>query len=224
MHNVLNGDCMRGQRFCCVSGLQVLNIFWSFLSFCYFIQNVSFCYFIQDLHIYTKDMSPVSGLCVNQSQRNKICYQEQDRQKQKHITSGLEWPSQCKYLKRDNVTITTITRPNVNIETRSSPYDHKHDDHNHNGQYYTLVEQKANLLIFISIIDKNINFRLKWNWRKGEFELIKMSIDSSLYSFILCLYLEVEKISVDHNLNWQIDKKVNLRWLKYQSTPLYIVA
>ena len=132
MDNVLNGDCMRGQRFCCVSGLQVLSIFWSFLSFCYFIQNVSFCYFIQDLHIYTKDMSPVSRLCVNQSQRNKICYQEQDRQKQKHITSGLEWPSQCKYLKRDNVTITTITRPNVNIETRSSPYDHKHDDHNHN--------------------------------------------------------------------------------------------
>ena len=91
-------------------------------------------------------------------------------------------------------------------------------------QYYTLVEQKAILLIFISIIDKNINFRLKWNWRKGQFELIKMSIDSSLYSCILCLYLEVEKISVDHNLNWQIDKKVNLRWLKYQSTPLYIVA
>ena len=111
MDNVLNGDCMRGQRFCCVSGLQVLNIFWSFLSFCYFIQNVSFCYFIQDLHIYTKDMSPVSGLCVNQSQRNKICYQEQDRPKQKHITiSGLEWPSQCKFHKRDNVTITTITK------------------------------------------------------------------------------------------------------------------
>ena len=92
------------------------------------------------------------------------------------------------------------------------------------GQYYTLVEQKAILLIFISIIDKNINFRLKWNWRKGQFELIKMSIDSSLYSCILYLYLEVEKISVDHNLNWQIDKKVNLRLLKYQSTPLYIVA
>ena len=71
-------------------------------------------------------------------------------------------------------------------------------------QYYTLVEQKAILLIFISIIDRNINFRLKWNWRKGQFELIKMSIDSSLYSCILCLYLEVEKISVDHNLNWQI--------------------
>ena len=65
------------------------------------------------------------------------------------------------------------------------------------GQYYTLVEQKAILLIFISIIDKNINFCLKWNWRKGQFELIKMSIDSSLYSCIICLYLEIEK-----NINW----------------------
>ena len=63
-------------------------------------------------------------------------------------------------------------------------------------QYYTLVEQKAILLIFISIVDKNINFRSKWNWRKGQFELIKISIDSSIYSRI-CLYLDIEK-----NINW----------------------
>ena len=31
------------------------------------------------------------------------------------------------------------------------------------GQYYTLVEQKAILLIFISIIDKNINLSSQCN-------------------------------------------------------------
>ena len=50
-------------------------------------------------------------------------------------------------------------------------------------QYYTLLEQKAIILIFISIIDINVNLS------KNE-----------------------------------IDKKINLSWLKYQSTPLYIVA
>ena len=53
-------------------------------------------------------------------------------------------------------------------------------------QNYTLVEQKAISLILISIIDKNINFSSKWNWQKGQFELIKISIDSSIYSCI-CL-------------------------------------
>ena len=67
---------------------------------------------------------------------------------------------------------------------------------NKTRQYYTLVEQKAILLIFISIIDKNINLRSKWNWQKGQFELIQISIDSSIYSCI-CLCLEIEK-----NINW----------------------
>ena len=35
------------------------------------------------------------------------------------------------------------------------------DGRRQRGQYYTLVEQKAILLIFISIVDKNINFRSK---------------------------------------------------------------
>ena len=63
-------------------------------------------------------------------------------------------------------------------------------------QYYTLVEQKAILLIFISIIDKDINWYSKWSWQKNQFELIKISIDSSIYGCI-CVYLEIEK-----NINW----------------------
>ena len=55
--------------------------------------------------------------------------------------------------------------------------------HSRSRQYYTLLEQKAIILIFISIIDINVNLS------KNE-----------------------------------IDKKINLSWLKYQSTPLYIVA
>ena len=51
------------------------------------------------------------------------------------------------------------------------------------GQYYTLLEQKAIKLIFISIIDININLSKN-----------------------------------------DIDKKINLSLLKYQSAPLYIVA
>ena len=63
-------------------------------------------------------------------------------------------------------------------------------------QYYTLVEQKAILLIFISIIDININLSSQWNWQKNQFELIKISIDSSIYSYIR-VYLDIEK-----NINW----------------------
>ena len=56
-------------------------------------------------------------------------------------------------------------------------------------QYYTLVEQKAILLIFISIIDKDINLYSKWSWQKNQFELIKISIDSSIYGCILHMYV-----------------------------------
>ena len=59
------------------------------------------------------------------------------------------------------------------------------------GQNYTVLEQKAILLIFISIIDKNINVRSKSNWPKTQL-LIKMSINPSVYS-CLWVYLELEK-------------------------------
>ena len=59
-------------------------------------------------------------------------------------------------------------------------------------QYYTLLEQRAIILIFISIIDVNVNLSKNEIDKKNQFELIKISIDSSIYSFI-CVYLEIEK-------------------------------
>ena len=60
------------------------------------------------------------------------------------------------------------------------------------GQYYTLLEQKAIILIFILLIDINVNLSKNEIDKKNQFELIKISIDSSIYSCI-CVYLEIEK-------------------------------
>ena len=42
-------------------------------------------------------------------------------------------------------------------------------------QNYTFLEQKGWFLIFLSIIDKNVNFTTTWIWSKNQLFLIKIS-------------------------------------------------